>query len=67
MCGPRYERHIPVSLEDALGFPLRNVHEQIIRIDTMAIITMPAPIPRIRIKFVCLPFFEEPTAAGVED
>jgi hypothetical protein len=33
----------------------------------MAIITIPAPIPRIRIKFVCLPFFEEPTADEVED
>jgi hypothetical protein len=33
----------------------------------MAIITIPAPIPRIRIKFVCLPFFEETTADEVED
>jgi hypothetical protein len=32
----------------------------------MAIITMPEPIPRTRIKFVCLSFLEEPTDVDVE-
>lgn len=66
MCGHWYLKYLPVSLGDALGFPSRNTHEQMISIDTMAIITMPEPIPRTRIKFVCLSFLEEPTDVDVE-
>lgn len=55
---------VPVSFGDAIVFSSREVHKQSTSKEVKAINNMPAPIPRIRTKFECLPFFE--TLRGVE-
>ena len=49
---------LPVFIGDAFVLSWLNMHKQTIRKEMMAIIRMPAPIPRISIKFGCLPLFE---------
>ena len=52
-------RHKPVSTGGAAVFSGPNMHKQTMSNEMMAMNSMPAPIPRMRIRFECLPLFEE--------
>lgn len=56
--------YIPISLVDALPFPLSEARQQMMSMERTTIIRIPAPIPTTRIKLECFPLLGEAIGAG---